>query len=74
MNEMCDVRILNYNFFQGAGDCFLGALAYFLAYYPDWPLSKTVTNSCCVASLSVQRTGTQTSFPHKHELESNLFV
>nr|CAH0100790.1 unnamed protein product [Daphnia galeata] len=58
----------------GAGDCFLGALAYFLAYYPDWPLSKTVTNSCCVASLSVQRTGTQTSFPHKHELESNLFV
>lgn len=58
----------------GAGDCFLGALAYFLAYYPDWPLSKTVTNSCCVASLSVQRSGTQTSFPHKHELESNLFV
>jgi ribokinase len=64
----------NYNFYQGAGDCFLGALAYFLAYYPDWPLSKAVTNSCRVASLSVQRTGTQTSFPYKHELENDLFV
>ncbi|XP_046643321.1 ribokinase-like [Daphnia pulicaria] len=58
----------------GAGDCFLGALAYFLAYYPDWPLSKTVTNSCRVASLSVQRAGTQTSFPYKNELENDLFV
>ncbi|EFX74731.1 hypothetical protein DAPPUDRAFT_56784 [Daphnia pulex] len=57
----------------GAGDCFLGALAYFLAYYPDWPLSKTVTNSCRVASLSVQRAGTQTSFPYKNELENDLF-
>ena len=61
-------------FFQGAGDCFLGALAYFLAYHSDWPLAKVVTNSCRVASLSVQKNGTQTSFPHRDELESDLFV
>lgn len=58
----------------GAGDCFLGALAYFLAYHPDFPLSKAVVNACRVASKSVQKAGTQTSFPYKHELECDLFV
>lgn len=58
----------------GAGDCFLGALAYFLAYFPNWPLEKTLTHSCRVASVSVQRLGTQPSFPRKDALDANLFV
>ena len=55
----------------GAGDCFLGALAYFLAN--DWPLEKAVRNSCKVASISVQKAGTQTSFPRRQELDDALF-
>lgn len=52
----------------GAGDCFLGALAFFLAYHPDWPLEKAVEKSCQVASISVQSPGTQPSFPRRKDL------
>ena len=52
----------------GAGDAFVGSLAYFLACAPELPLPEAVTRACRVASLSVQREGAQTSFPHRSEV------
>lgn len=46
----------------GAGDAFIGALAYFVAKYPDSSLIQKVGASIEIASHSVQFKGTQTSF------------
>jgi ribokinase len=55
----------------GAGDCFLGTLATFLS------LKKSVVDSAksavYAASLSVQKKGTQISFPSKSDLPQELF-
>lgn len=59
---------------QGAGDAFLGALAYFIAYHPGLPLEEHVTRACQIAAQSVLKTGTQTSFPTKQNLPNELFV
>ncbi|EFX65038.1 hypothetical protein DAPPUDRAFT_204463 [Daphnia pulex] len=56
----------------GAGDCFLGALAFFLATRPELSLVKAIEYACVVSSVSVQRNGTQPSFPKWNEL-SELF-
>jgi len=58
----------------GAGDCFLGALAYFMVTNPDWSLKKAITNACRVAAVSVQASGTQTSFPTRDQLDSSYFI
>jgi ribokinase len=55
----------------GAGDCFLGAFAYFLAL--DVPIKTCMKRANVVASYSVQREGTQTSFPVASELDPSLF-
>lgn len=52
----------------GAGDAFVGSLAYFTACVPELPLADAVAKACRVASLSVQREGTQTSYPYRAEL------
>ncbi|XP_067320260.1 ribokinase isoform X4 [Anolis sagrei] len=57
----------------GAGDSFVGALAFYLAYYPQLPLEEMVKRSNCIASISVQTTGTQTSYPYRKSLPQNLF-
>lgn len=57
----------------GAGDSFVGSMAYYLSYYPDLDLASIVTRSCAVASLTVQKEGTQTSFPYRHELPNSQF-
>lgn len=57
----------------GAGDCFLGALAFFLATRPELVLHKAIEYACIVASVSVQRNGTQPSFPHWNEMSNELF-
>jgi len=57
----------------GAGDCFLGALAYFMAYHPDWSMEKMIEKSCIIASASVQKSGTQPSFPSRDQLDDNIF-
>lgn len=44
----------------GAGDGFIGALAYFLTR--DTPLGESIGQACVYASLSVQTQGTQSSF------------
>ncbi|MCA9838589.1 MAG: ribokinase [Trueperaceae bacterium] len=50
----------------GAGDAFVGSLAYFLG--ADWALEKAVARACDLATLSVQKPGTQTSYPYRKEV------
>lgn len=46
----------------GAGDAFIGALAYFIAKFPDSSWTQKIGASIEIASHSVQLKGTQTSF------------
>ncbi|XP_008070948.1 ribokinase isoform X1 [Carlito syrichta] len=57
----------------GAGDSFVGALAFYLAYYPDMPLEEMLRRANCIAAVSVQAAGTQSSYPHKKDLPLTLF-
>ena len=54
----------------GAGDAFVGSLACFLG--ERQPLRSAVMNANTVASISVTRVGTQTSFPSRTEIEHLL--
>jgi ribokinase len=54
----------------GAGDAFVGTLAYFLAAGKS--PAEAVTRANRVAGISVQRRGTQTSFPSAGELPPDL--
>lgn len=54
----------------GAGDAFVGSLATFLAL--DFSLETAVERSVQIASLSVQKAGTQTSFPYAKEVAAWL--
>lgn len=47
----------------GAGDAFIGALAFVLATDPTADLKKAVEIACFVASDSTTKPGTQISFP-----------
>ncbi|XP_063080032.1 ribokinase [Engraulis encrasicolus] len=51
----------------GAGDSFIGALAFYLAFQPSLTLEEMCRQANVVASLSVQKEGTQTSFPSKKD-------
>uniref|UniRef100_A0A3B3ZR75 Ribokinase n=1 Tax=Periophthalmus magnuspinnatus TaxID=409849 RepID=A0A3B3ZR75_9GOBI len=57
----------------GAGDSFIGALAFYMAYYPTVPLEEMARRANRVAAVSVQTMGTQISFPFKKHLPSALF-
>ncbi|XP_068014918.1 ribokinase isoform X2 [Melanerpes formicivorus] len=57
----------------GAGDSFVGALAFYLAYYPQLPVEEMIRKSNCVASVSVQASGTQSSYPYRKDLPQDLF-
>ncbi|XP_069117064.1 ribokinase-like [Argopecten irradians] len=57
----------------GAGDAFVGALAYYLSNMPSLTLEEVIKRSTVIASISVQSPGTQTSFPWKKDLASELF-
>jgi len=52
----------------GAGDCFCGALAHFLANNPDGNIIEMVMKASEIATISVQRPGSQISYPSKEEL------
>jgi ribokinase len=56
----------------GAGDCYLGSLAYFLA--SGTSLTGAMERAARVASISVQKYGTQSSFPAVGDLPSVLFA
>lgn len=55
---------------SGAGDCFLGALAAYRS--AGLPLEAAVGKAGRVASMSVQRAGTQPSYPQVEELPEEL--
>ena len=70
----------------GAGDCFIGALAFFLARElahgvpadcaaPAFfdALARCVPKASVVATASVTKRGTQTSYPHPADLPQDLF-
>lgn len=46
----------------GAGDAFLGALAFHLLRYPNAEISEHLNFACKAAAFSVQNCGTQSSF------------
>jgi len=56
----------------GAGDSFVGSLAYFLAL--GAPMNDAMARANRIAAVSVQAAGTQTSFPSADELPDDLFV
>ncbi|XP_054153431.1 ribokinase-like [Oppia nitens] len=58
----------------GAGDAFMGALAYYMVCHPSLGIEEQMKRSCFIATRSVLKTGTQTSYPDKHELPRNLFM
>ncbi|XP_067471073.1 ribokinase isoform X2 [Thunnus thynnus] len=57
----------------GAGDSFIGALAFYMAHYPTMPLEEVARRANQVAVVSVQAIGTQTSYPFKKDLPAELF-
>ncbi|XP_067223144.1 ribokinase isoform X6 [Chanodichthys erythropterus] len=58
---------------EGAGDSFIGALAFYMAHYPTMPLEEMARRANLVAAVSVQTVGTQTSFPFRKDLPTELF-
>jgi ribokinase len=54
----------------GAGDAFVGSLAYFLGN--KTPLRTAVERACAIATRSVLKPGTQTSFPYRDEVRELL--
>ncbi|MDP8257607.1 MAG: ribokinase [Candidatus Alcyoniella australis] len=54
----------------GAGDCFVGSLAFFMA--AGQPLEEAIRRANTIASISVQSNGTQTSFPDIAQLPPGL--
>ncbi|XP_074548068.1 ribokinase isoform X2 [Halichoeres trimaculatus] len=57
----------------GAGDSFIGALAFYVARCPTMPLEEMARRANQVAGVSVQAAGTQTSYPHRKDLPADLF-
>ena len=57
----------------GAGDCFAGSLAFYMARFPELTIVEKLRRSSWIASQSVLRHGTQASFSERHELPSELF-
>jgi len=56
----------------GAGDAFVGALAHYFARHPDAPLLKKVGGAVHLASMTVQKYGTQTSYPLGKDLRVDI--
>ncbi|XP_018411108.1 PREDICTED: ribokinase [Nanorana parkeri] len=57
----------------GAGDSFIGALAFYLAHCPHLSMEEMVKRSNHIASVSVQSAGTQTSYPYRKNLPQDIF-
>lgn len=58
---------------SGAGDAFLGSLAYFIVHTPNLSLYEQIKRACIIATKTVQFKGTQKSYPLKHDLPKELF-
>ncbi|XP_072546379.1 ribokinase [Salminus brasiliensis] len=57
----------------GAGDSFIGALAFYISHYPTMPLEEMARRANLISAVSVQTTGTQASYPFKKDLPPELF-
>ncbi|XP_054714227.1 ribokinase-like [Uloborus diversus] len=57
----------------GAGDAFMGSLVYYLSAHPQLSMEEAIKRSCEVATTSVLKRGTQSSFPNRNELSEDLF-
>lgn len=62
----------------GAGDAFVGALAYYLAEAEVGPemgqdIGEAIRRACAIATKSVEREGTQASYPSRDQLPESLF-
>jgi len=55
----------------GAGDCYLGSFAYFLAKTGDY--KSAMEKASHISAISVTRHGIQTSYPKRSELPNNFF-
>ena len=58
----------------GAGDSLVGSLAFFIVCYPHLSLKEKLKRASYVAGVSVGKKGTQSSYPNKSELISQLFL
>jgi len=56
----------------GAGDAFVGALAFYLSTMPKLGIEESMRRACAVATISVQASGTQTSYPYRNQLPTAL--
>jgi len=54
----------------GAGDAYVGSLAFFLA--AGKPIAEAMRRASAIAAISVQASGTQTSFPEAKDLPADL--
>jgi len=54
----------------GAGDCFCGSFGYFFAQGKS--LSQAIQKANAVAALSVQKKGTQSSYPYRKDIDSAI--
>eukprot|EP00088_Acartia_fossae_P016943 TRINITY_DN19559_c0_g1_i1.p1 TRINITY_DN19559_c0_g1~~TRINITY_DN19559_c0_g1_i1.p1 ORF type:complete len:310 (-),score=48.89 TRINITY_DN19559_c0_g1_i1:229-1158(-) len=52
----------------GAGDAFVGSVAYLLATQKSMPLKEVVKKACSLASYTVTRKGTQSSYPPRSQV------
>lgn len=57
----------------GAGDAFIGALAFYLSTMPNLQLEDIIRRSGKIASASVELPGTQTSYQWQKDLPTELF-
>ncbi|MBN3274011.1 RBSK Ribokinase, partial [Polyodon spathula] len=57
----------------GAGDSFVGALAFFMAHHPTLPLEEMARRANHIAAISVKAEGTQASYPFRNDLPQELF-
>lgn len=70
--RICTLVIFLFVSFQGAGDCFVGTLAFCITKKPELEFKEMIRRAVDIASISVSRPGTQTSYPTNNELPDNL--
>ncbi|XP_054261481.1 ribokinase-like [Macrosteles quadrilineatus] len=58
----------------GAGDVFVGSLAYLLAYRTDMSFERKISVSCQIAAISIMKKGTQSSFPYARDIPAALLL
>lgn len=55
-------------FLQGAGDCFIGSLAFLMTCKQNLNTIQMLEKASQIAAISVQAKGTQTSYPCKEDI------